>query len=82
MKYCEHDNLYPSFSASPAHKTFDDAPNKFPFAPNVGPNANANTIGFIGKFNCLFCANESKTLTIIAVTGVESTTEDDRAENY
>lgn len=39
-------------------------------------------MGFIGRFNALFWANESNTLTIIAVTGVESTTDDDKAENF
>ena len=47
----------------------------------MGPNASAKTIGFMGRFNDLFCANESNTLTIMAVTGVESTTEEDNAEN-
>lgn len=65
----------------PKHKIFDEAPYKLPFAPKVGPNASAKTIGLMGKLRSLFWANESRTLTIIAVTGVESTTEDDNAEN-
>lgn len=81
LKYCELVILWPNFSATSAHRIFEDAPYKLPFAPNVGPNAKAKTIGFIGKFKSLFRANESSTLTIIAVTGVESTTEDDIAEN-
>lgn len=60
---------------------FDEAPYKLPFAPSVGPNARAKTIGLMGRFNVSFPANESITLTIIAVTGVESTTEDDNADN-
>lgn len=73
--------LYPNFSAIPAHKIFDEAPYKLPFAPRVGPNAIAKTIGLIGKFNASFAAKESSTLTIMAVTGVESITDDDNAEN-
>lgn len=38
-------------------------------------------MGLIGKFNDSFAAKESNTLTIIAVTGVESITNDDNAEN-
>lgn len=60
----------------------DEAPYKLPLAPSVGPNAKAKTIGLIGSFNSSLAANESITLTIIAVTGVESTTDDDNADNY
>lgn len=81
LKYCEQVILYPNFSATPAHKIFDEAPYKLPFAPRVGPKANANTMGLIGKFNDSFAAKESNTLTIMTVTGVESITDDDNAEN-
>lgn len=61
---------------------FDDAPYKLPFPPNVGPNASANAIGSTGKLSDLFSANETTIFTIIAVTGIESTTDDVNADTF
>lgn len=74
--------LWPSFSATPAHTMFDEAPYKLPFPPSVGPYAKAKTIGVNGILSTLFSASETTILIIIAVTGIESTTEDVNADIY
>lgn len=74
--------LWPSFSATPAQTMLDDAPYKLPFPPSVGPNASAKAIGCTGRQSASFSANETTILTIIAVTGIESTTDEVNADTF
>lgn len=64
----------------PAATILDDAPYRLPFPPSVGPNAKANTSGLMGICNTSFVANDTTILTIIAVTGIESTTAEVKAD--
>lgn len=59
---------------------FDEAPYRLPFPPNVGPNAKAKAIGCTGRLRVWFSASETTIFTIIAVTGIESTTDDVKAD--
>lgn len=52
--------------------TFAEAPTSVPFPPKHGPNASAHIKGGKGSPNVLFCAIETTTFTIIAVTGMLS----------
>lgn len=82
LKYWKNVILWPSFSETPAHTMFDDAPYKLPLPPKVGPNANAKAIGWTGRLSVLLSASETTIFTIIAVTGIESTTDDVKADTF
>lgn len=80
LKYFQNVILQPCCSAIPAETTLAEDPYKVPFPPKQAPNVKAQTNGCIGRVKYSLCTMVTTILTIIAVTGKLSRTDDPKAD--